>query len=196
MITVACVVIASLKRRQLLDDLIMPSVIEQGFDEVVVVGDFHSGEGWRHLPFRPVFGNTIDAQWKRDVGAVATRSSHIVYLCDDHRLHPDFSRDFAATAPQERTKTIVVPTRFTVRDGKHIGLNMGWPGYMGKPYAGGHCGIFPRIAIESVPWGVAPLHPNWDFFHTQVLLEHGFTFTFMSDSCFIEDIEPGAEPWL
>ena len=85
--------IASAKRRQLLDELVLPSVVAQSFDECVVVGDFHSGAGWRHLPFRPLTGSTIDALFKRDVGTVATSSDWLFYLCDDHRVHPDFSQD-------------------------------------------------------------------------------------------------------
>ena len=35
--------IASAHRRQLLDELVLPSVVAQGFDECVVVGEYHSG---------------------------------------------------------------------------------------------------------------------------------------------------------
>jgi hypothetical protein len=33
--SIACVIIASLKRRELLDNFVLPSVVAQGFDEVV-----------------------------------------------------------------------------------------------------------------------------------------------------------------
>jgi hypothetical protein len=194
MTTVACVVIASAKRLQLLDDLIMPSVTAQCFDEIVVVGDYHSGEGWRHLPFRPVFGNTIDALWKRDVGTVATSSDYIVYLCDDHRLHPDFSKDLAKVL-SENPKNVFAPARFCIRNKKHIGLNMGFHADPDRAYIGGHCGIFPRSAIQQVPWGISPLHANWDYLHSRALLGHGFILCFFHDACFIEDIE-GGTPWL
>lgn len=193
----ACVVIASLKRRQLLDELVMPSVVAQGFDEVVVVGDFHSGDGWRHLPFPPLTGSTIDGQFKRDVGTLATSAEWILYLCDDHCLHPDFSRDLAAFVTEHTVgqHDVIVPARFCVRNGEQIGLNMGWPGYLGRAYCGGHAGIFPRQAIQEVPWSIAPWHPNWDFFHSRILLERGYSFHYQTGNVLIEDVE-GGEPWL
>lgn len=180
-----------------MDTLVLPSVVAQGFDEVVVVGDFHSGEGWRHLPFRPLTGTTIDALFKRDVGTLATSAEWLCYLCDDHRIHPDFSRDLAQFFAEQPLgpKDVIVPARFCERNGEKIGLNMGWPGYVGKAYCGGHGGIFPRAAIQDVPWSLAPWHPNWDAFHSRILMERGYNFHFQSASMYIEDVGPG-EPWL
>jgi len=196
--TIACVVIASLKRRALLDELVMPSVVAQGFDEVVVVGDFHSGDGWRHLPFASLTGSTIDALFKRDVGTAATSSDWILYLCDDHRIHPDFSKDLLQLM-RENTfgpKDVIVPARFCTRGEEKIGLNMGWPGYLGRAYIGGHGGIFPRAAVQDVPWSLAPWSPQWDYLHSRILLERGYNFHYQSASCYIEDVDPNGEPWL
>ena len=193
--SIACIVVATLKRRQLLDDSVMPSVVAQDFDECVVVGDYRSGAGWRHLPFPPLLGTTTDAQFKRDVGTLATNATHLLYLCDDHRLHPKFKRDLVAVLASAQSKEIVVPARFCERDSERIGLNMGWPGYAGQEYVGGHAGVFPRAAIQELPWSVAPWHPNWDFFHSRILAERGYTFLYQRDTCLIEDVE-GGEPWL
>ena len=196
-LTVACIVIASKKRRALLDELVMPSVVAQGFDETVVIGDFHSGDGWRHLPFPPLLGTTVDAQMKRDIATMATNSDWLVYLCDDHRLDHYFSRDLLELMQRGLGPTdIVVPSRFCIREGKQIGLNMGWPGYLGQAYCGGHAGVFPRAAIQDVPWMLAPWHPQWDFFHSRILLERGYTFHYQTGTVMIEDVEPNAEPWL
>lgn len=196
--SLACVIIASQKRRQLLDELVLPSVVSQGMDEVVVVGDFHSGPGWRHLPFRPLTGTTIDAQFKRDVGTVATSSDWILYLCDDHRLHPDFSHDLALFMHEHPCgpKDVIVPGRFCQRNGERIGLNMGWPGYMNHAYCGGHGGVFPRQAVQELPWSIAPWHANWDYMHSRILLERGYQMHYQTGTCLIEDIEPNTEPWL
>ena len=73
---------------------------------------------------------------------------------------------------------------------------MGWPGYLGRSYCGGHAGIFPRAAIREVPWSVAPWDPHWDFHHSRILMSRGYNFHFQTGTMMIEDIEPGSEPWL
>jgi hypothetical protein len=196
--SLACVIIATAKRRALLDELVLPSVIAQGFDETVVVGDYHSGDGWRHLPFRPLTGTTIDALFKRDVGAVATKSDWLFYLCDDHRVHPDFSKDLLQLMQETPfgPKDIIVPARFCTRGEEKIGLNMGWPGYLGRAYCGGHGGIFPRAMVQDVPWSLAPWDPQWDYHYSRMMLDRGYAMHFQSNSCYIEDVEPNSEPWL
>ena len=182
-----------------MDDLILPSVLAQEFDECVVIGDYHSGDGYRHLPFRPLTGSTIDALFKRDVGAVATSSDRLFYLCDDHAVHPDFSNDltqFLSEHPDLGPKDVIVPARFCERDGEKIGLNMGWPGYLGHAYVGGHGGIFPRALIREVPWSVAPWDVQWDYHWSRMALDHGAVFHFQGASCYIQDVEPNSEPWL
>src|SRR6267378_1306248 len=111
--TIACIVIARGDRGQLLDELVIPSVINQGFAEVVVVGNYHSGQGYRHLPVPDITRTTVDAQIKRDIGTAATSSPLIVYLSDDHRLDPFFClglRDFPLGS-----RAIGVPKRFCIR---------------------------------------------------------------------------------
>lgn len=187
---IACIVIASRHRRELLDSLVMPSVVGQSFEEIVVVGDYHSGPGYRHLPFPPLTGSTIDGQFKRDMGTLATSAEYCVYLCDDHRLDLDFCCNLRAYLPDLGAGSIGVPTRFTQRGDEIIGLNMGVPGY-----CGGHCGVFHRTAIQQVPWALAPWHPNWDFYHSRILIERGYQLIELPD-CRIEDVDPTGEPWL
>lgn len=187
--SVACIVIASQKRQGLLDAAILPSILPQWFNEVVVVGDYHSGDGYRHLPFAPVTGTTTDALFKRDVGLAATKSDFLCYLCDDHRLHPDFARDLQSILSGCKQRDVVVPARYCVADGVRVPLNMGAPDYVG-----GHAGIFPRDLLRQVPWSVAPWHPNWDVLHSRMLLQHGAHLHFQQDRLYIEDIE-GGTPW-
>lgn len=186
-LSIACIVIASAHRRELLDDLIMPSVIGQGFSEAVVVGDYHSGNGYRHLPVPDITATTVDAQIKRDVATMATQSEWLVYLSDDHRLDPFFH--LALEEANLNITRIGVPRRFCVRGDDELDLNMG------DGYCGGHAGVFHRTAIREVPFSVAPHHPNWDVLHSQMLLSRGYSLAQLPD-CLIEDIEPGGAPWI
>ena len=181
---IACIVIASAKRLQLWDELVLPSVLAQQFSEVVVVGDYHSGEGYRHIPFASVTGTTVDALFKRDVGTVATSCEQVFYLCDDHRI------SVCAMPRSESRNDIIVPGRFCERAHETVVLNMGAP-----DYCGGHGGIFPRAAIRAVPWSAAPWHPNWDYLHSRMLADRGFAFRFMDSAVLIQDVDSNGEPW-
>ena len=83
---VACIVIASAKRSQLLDEQVLPSVLAADFAEVAVVGDFHPGRGYRYLHVPPLTQTTTDALVKRDVGTLATTAPWVFYLSDDHAV--------------------------------------------------------------------------------------------------------------
>lgn len=194
MTSIACIVIASLHRRRLLDELVMPSVVAQPFDEIVVVGDYHSGEGYRHLPVKPLWGNTCDALVKREVGVAATNAATLVFLCDDHRLAPKFVENLvAANLPES---AIGVPSRFCVRGQEVIGLNMGIPGYPTGDYCGGHAGVFSRKCVQDFPHCLGPFHPNWDHLRSRIHVQRGYELVPLPD-CLIEDVDdtPNYEPW-
>lgn len=185
--TIACVVIAGGKRQELLDEVVIPSVLGQAFEEVVVIGNHHSGAGYRHLPVPDVTRTTVDALIKRDVGTMATSSEWLVYLCDDHRLDP-----FFGVAVRDRClpkRSIGIPARITNRGPKTVALNMG----LKDGYCGGHGMVVHRSVIQEVPWTVAPHHPNWDVLHSQMLTARGYELVGLPD-CLIEDVE-GGEPW-
>ena len=188
--SIACIVIAGGKRRELIDEAILPSIIPQGFDETIVVGDHHDGRCYRYLPVPALLGSTVDALVKRDAGALAAgRSSVLVYLCDDHTLDPDFLATFQQYRPQRWD--VLVPARYTVRDGQRIRLNMGHS----EGYCAGHGGIFRREVIERCPWSCGPHHRNWDLLISHRHRGHGFRYEFAGDDLAIIDCEPGAEPW-
>lgn len=193
MTTIACVVIADGRRKELLDTKVLPSLVSQGFDEVVVVGDHHSGEGYRHLPVRGIFNNTLDALIKRDVGMVATDCEWVLFLCDDHALAPEFVRYLRLQQATDRrfdgTTAIGVPQRFTMYEGSRIELPMGLP-----DYCGGHAGVFHRSCIQDFPHCLGPWHPNWDAIRSQVHVQRGYRLVSLPD-CFIQDLEPEAHPW-
>lgn len=192
MTTIACVVIASRHRMELLDGLVLPSVLRQQFDEVVVVGDYHSGDGYRHLPVPPITRTTVDALVKRDVGVAATSSEWIVFLCDDHILTPNFADRlrFDLVDRGLGREHVGVPTRIALHPTHGpVELNTGLPNY-----CGGHAGVFHRSAVQDVPWCVAPHHPNWDVYHSHMLLSRGYHLIPLPE-CIVEDVEPNATPW-
>lgn len=184
--TLAVVVIASEKRMNSTFPLVMESVIAEQPDEIVCVADFHCAGNWRHIMVPAFTRTTIDALIKRDVGLVATRSDHIMYLSDDHKLAPGFVEAWGSTPYAD----IVVPTRFCVHKGQNIKLNMG----EATRYCAGHGGMFHRSCGHLLPWTACIPHRNWDVIHSHHLVANGCTIHY-ADKLFIEDIE-GGTPWL
>lgn len=190
----AVVVVASEKRKDTTFPVVMKSILEQNPDEIVSVGDFEypSQNFWHHLVCAPLTRTTVDALVKRDAGIVATESDHILFLCDDHALGPNFVSVFKKKYMPVAGWDFLAPTRFTVRNGVSIPLNMG----KAQRYVGGHGGVYRRDVCAMLPWSCAPHHRNWDVLHSQELLNRGCLLSYADEDLAIEDIEPGATPWL
>lgn len=214
MTTVACIVIASERRQELVGARVMPSVLSQCFDEVVLIGDWMPGrnEKWpepiRYICVEPMLRNTIDALVKRDVGALATTADVLVYLCDDHRLGPNFLVDLREVIDEEWD--VIVPNRFCIVpkvmvdvSGKRppevlagsesvVSLNNGER----DGYCGGHGGIFRRHVITRRPWSAHSHTPYWDARSSFAMRLAGARFVWHPRAGIaIEDIEPNAQPW-
>ena len=189
--TIACILIAQWKREALIDQYILPSMLKAEFDETLVVGDYKPSAGYRYLEFPPVTATTMDALWKRDIGAEATTSDVLVYLSDDHCLGPGFgtvlrqsvlTRGWDALVPQRRTHQGVY--------GKSIPLNMG----LTEQYCAGHAGIFRRYVLQRCPWGATPHTLVWDLGHSRWMQAEGFRLVGAPQDLMVEDVE-GSEPW-
>lgn len=186
--SVACVVIASERRKALVEQHVLPSVVAQPFNEVVVVADYPSSTPTvRWLVVEPLLRNTIDALVKRDVGTLATTSEWLCYLCDDHAVHqlPKLLPD---------TPGIGVPRRFCRHNGiiwLNMGLNQADPM---APYCAGHAGLFHRSLIQRHPWSSMPHHKYWDLASSQLFLAEGVPLMQLDDFV-VEDLEPERAPW-
>lgn len=187
----AVVIIGHPMRRQttLLDSV--QSILDQNPDELLVVGDYPHTAPWPTVTVDPMTRTTIDALVKRDVGWLKTTAESVLFLVDDHRLDPEFMNVYRTHYAQRRDWDVLVPARYTVRDGRRIWLNVGQD--MG--YCGGHGGIFRRVCASLLPWSAGPHHPNWDVLHTHQLVQLGAKLVYANQDLAIEDIEPGASPW-
>lgn len=189
----AFVVIASERRRTSTFPQVLTSVLAQEYGEVVVIADFPvEAKGVRSYVVPAITRTTIDALMKRDVGTVTTTAPNICYLCDDHQLAPDFADAFLNTYI-ERDWSVLVPSRFAMRDGEKTWLNVG----RDKRYAGGHCAIYRRYWVtREVPWLTAPHNLNWDLYHSHEITKRGTTITYADQDLVVEDLDLEAVPWL
>ena len=190
--SLAVVIIASEKRRLTTFPRCLDSVVAQRPDEIVVVADFpHAQSGVRSFRVEPMLRNTIDALVKRDVGWVGTTADAVCFLCDDHELAPNFVATYLEKY-HRRGWSILGPQRYTDRPEKRYWLNIGER----EGYVGGHCVIVTRGAGKLLPWSAAPHHPNWDLLWTQQMIWMGAKLAYAQQDLAVEDIEPGATPWM
>lgn len=192
MTTLAVVVIATHRRRGLLDQILDSA---QGNNECVVVGDWRKDDrraDYRYYQMPSVTHTTLDALMRRDIGWIVTSADAVLFISDDHRLDPNFMKVYHPKYALDRSWDFLCPSRYTVRDGAKIWLNMGQQ----ELYVGGHGGIYRRRCARALPWMTAPHHPNWDVSHAHQLQEQGFQLRYADQDLAIEDIEPGATPWL
>jgi hypothetical protein len=177
-------------------DSCLPEVVrsaqEQEPDELVVIGDrLRTFGDLRVLNVEPLTRTTIDALVKRDVGFVATTSRNICYLADDHRLGPNFVKNFRERYA-DKEWDLLAPQRFTVRGQQIFNLNVG----KDLNYIGGHCGIYRREILRKVPWSASRHHPNWDVWHSHDLVKAGGKLVYADIDLSVEDVEPNASPWM
>ena len=189
-VKIACVVIAHEKRPFPIREQCVRSALSQGFDDVVVVGDYGHGDGYRYLHVPQMTGTTIDALIKRDVGTLATDADVIVYLSDDHALAPDFCSSIRHIDPKFAWD-VIVPYRRTQHPtkGKILIPNGGEDGY-----CAGHAGVFKREVVTRLPWTAQLHHRNWDLIASRDQMADGATFV-QIPSIEIEDLQPETKPW-
>lgn len=196
MTTVACVVIASEHRRDLVASKVWPSVMAQTvpFDKVVLVGDWvpDGTEPPEYLRVEPLTRTTTDALVKRDVGTLCADADIIVYLCDDHALNAHFAEGVRSVASEPWD--VIVPNRATVVAWGQppIPLNNGET----EGYCGGHCGVYRRWVVSEFPWSAGPHHPNWDVLISQQHIGAGARYVSRPrHELTIYDLRPEDEPW-
>ena len=215
--TIACVIIASERRKALVCDRVLHSVVGQmDFDEMVVVGDWQDSEdalfaGVRYLCVEPMLRNTTDALVKRDVGTLATRADILVYLCDDHALAPNFLTELREVINEEWD--VVVPNRYCRRgdlgmdDNGNVGPANSRTFHHPAPivalnngerdgYCGGHAGIFRRAVIQQRPWSAHSHNRLWDVTSSHDMQRAGAKFCWSPRAGIaVIDLEPDREPW-
>lgn len=183
----ACVVIAGGNRTALIDDAILPSLA--GFDEVVVVGEHHEGDGYRYLHVPDLTKTTNDALIKRDVGALAVRSDTILFLSDDHALEHGFASGLREVIADPWD--VLVPSRWVLHPEEG---RIRIPNGEENAYCAGHGGVFRRRVVMARPWSAQKHHRNWDLIASHEQQQAGFRFMSYPEIG-LRDLEPERAPW-
>lgn len=194
MTRIACIIIATERRKRQVWERVVVSACAQGFDDVVVVGDWAQDVAWpRYLCVEPLTRTTTDALVKRDVGTLATDADILTYLCDDHVLAPNFVEALRLVAREPWD--VIVPNRIVYTDhgvGGKFALNNGER----DGYCGGHGGVFKRHVVTAKPWSAHAHHRNWDVLISAEQQTRGATFLWHPRAeLTVTDIEPENRPW-
>ena len=187
---IAAIVIAGGTRTALIDEQVLPSLV--GFDEVLVVGEHHRGDGFRYLHVPDLTKSTNDALVKRDVGTLATTADILLYLSDDHAVRDGFVRELLSLmADAIAAWDVLVPSRWVEHPEQGL---VRIPNGEAERYCAGHGGVFRRRVIQSRPWTAQQHHRNWDLISSHDHLRAGFVYL-VAPRLQILDLEPHASPW-
>lgn len=158
--------------------------------EVLVVGDFEDGEGYRYIPVPSVERSSIfDSLRKRQIGCAEAKGNWIIVQNDDHLLDPDFvsrmwkyvAADTGVVSPARRTRL-----RRTAGEALNSGSRDG--------YINGHTAAYRRDVLQRCPWDNCPRIFSYDVAHTHMIRDAGFDIVFPAD-VITWDCEYLAEPW-
>ncbi len=152
------------QRYALLQTEILPIALSQGWDEVIVAGQFEEGLGYSYAEQQPIFRDRRDALWQRELGARMSTGHILAFSHDDHvfgdgivkRLHELCTHD---------DWDLLVPRR---EDRNGVLLNNG----KASDYMGGHSLVMRRWLWAQVPWTSVDTE-WWDTTMTRIWREEG-----------------------
>jgi hypothetical protein len=171
-------------RYGLMREHILPTMVDAGFDEVIVCGIFEAGLGYRYVPMAPKRRDRRDALHQRDLGAAYATGDILVFCHDDHAPAYDFAAKLGALA-DDPSWDLLVPRRLHgITDAE---MNNGRDGN----YMGGHCLAMRRWLWAEVPWTSVDSE-WWDVPMTRLWREAGAKIVW-NDSLIHYDLEATAD---
>lgn len=175
-------------RAQLLEEKVLPTALEQGFDEVIVAGVYKEGKGYRYVPVTPRHRDRRDALWQREIGARHSTGDVLVFGHDDHMLGKDFLMRLEDHRFDEWD--LLVPQRRHGITGAV--LNNGFEdGPQKASYCGGHVMVLKRWLWAEVPWTACNTE-YWDTSQSRLWKEAGAKIVFADDLIHL-DVEASAD---
>jgi hypothetical protein len=166
------------KLRQMLERLVPTGA------EIIVVGEWETGEGYTYVEFPGPKGDPTDQIPQRHAGAQAAQGDIVVFLNDDH--FPEGLEHL----PEEMADCDVGAFYrwFRRSDGTAGPLENGWASYVM-----GHACVMTRAALEALPWSQVPTWEQCDVAHTSMLRAAGLRLKLLEKPV-VWDIEMGDLP--
>lgn len=160
---------------------------DTNIDEVIVVGEFVEGPGYKYIHSPSTHFSCIDALAQRQAGFEAASGDVLVFTHDDHFLDYTFGARLRAMLPWPEGVEIVLPQRRRRTFSGHNILNSG----RDEGYLGGHVVIMTRQACETVPWRDVDAVHEWDRAMTNLCVRRSVGARW-TDDLWAWDVEIGA----
>ena len=157
------------------------------FDEIIVVGEFVEGPGYKYVHSPSTHFSCIDALEQRQRGFEASTGDILIFTHDDHFLDYTFGARLKAMLPFPEGVEIVLPQRRRRTFEDYQILNNG----RDNGYLGGHVVLGTRRAFEIVPWGDVEKVHEWDRAMTHLVATRGVEARWTED-LWAWDVELGA----
>ena len=144
-------------------------VCVDGYDEVIVAGNYKLGPGYKYIEVPPHSRTRADGLIQREVGARHSVGDILVFCHDDHLPagnFPDILRQHYGY--NQNQSDLLIPKRIHNLNGEE--LNNG----KADDYMGGHCLAMHRSLWAEVPWTMTGLI-FWDVTQTRLWREAGAT---------------------
>jgi len=176
-------------RRYALGNFILPALVHDPFiAEVIVVGEWTPGDGYTYVPCASRYFSSDDAVAQRQAAFEHSRGEFILFMHDDHILHPRTAREIVSGAMDDID--ILVLPRFART--MHGDIRKPNGGDASPPYISGHAGVYRREILERVPWSAVPAIREWDQAQTMLMRGVGARVAWPSDAPKVYDVEIGA----
>lgn len=176
-------------REYLLKCFTLPALIADPLvDEIIVVGEFEDGQGYRYVFVPNVHHDNVhDALAQRQAGFEASTGDLVLYLADDHVTDRYTIANALKYLAYGDVVSLARATRMRRVEGEP--LNSG-----GGRYVNGHGALYRRDVLERVPWALAPRVFSYDVAHTAQLVAMGVPWVTAPDAV-VWDCEYLAKPW-
>ena len=164
------------KRIDLLDGMLVELPSRAGVDEVIVVGEYKDGPGYRYISAPSRAFDCTDALHQRQAGFEASSGDLLVFAHDDHKPDIGFFNVLRQRYVGDDSWDVLVPVRRALEQGEILTLNNGF-----GVYVMGHACVMRRAMATAVPWSSVQKIFTWDVDHTARLRAAGTRIKWVED---------------
>ncbi len=159
---------------------------DDGWDEIIVAGQYEDGPNYKYIEVEPVFRNRSDGLIQREMGARYATGDVLVFCHDDHRPgndHDNFVKTIRARFKDPNYDydwDLLIPKRIHNITGETLENGNHEQNPKRESYMGAHCLVMKRWLWAEVPW-TSVATTFWDHSMTRLWKEAGAKLVYADD---------------